>query len=107
MIGGCFVMEKFAGNELLLALPLLAPAAYVYLYVWLRAFGKLCVNAAGFHAGNVEFGRWVAVSALRLFGFYQGLMRVESSFRRRCRGGGRKKRDQSVSEVVVELVPLA
>ncbi len=99
-------MENQIRTELWLALPLLAPTAYLYLYVWLRAFGKLRVNAAGFHAGTVGIGKWVAVSALRLFGFYHPLMRAESAFRRRWAGRKTATRDQAVSEVTVEVLSL-
>lgn len=92
------------GLILLLALPFLLAAGYVAVYAVLRCWGKLCVNADGWHAGSVQLGRRVVCSALRLFAAFQSPMRLESALARLFKA---KRREQAVSEVVVEVIPLA
>ena len=99
-------MEISHRIELLLALPLLPCLGYVCIYLALRLVGVLRVNAEGWHAGGVHLGRRILVPALRLFAAFQPLMRRESAVARRLFGRSRK-RDQAVSDVVVELVPIA
>lgn len=79
-------------------------AGYIATYLALRCFGKLSVNAGGWHAGSVDLGRRVVLPALRLFGFFQPLMRWESAVARKL--WHRRPREQGVSEVTVELVRL-
>lgn len=92
---------------LLPALPLTPLAGYVWLYLLLRCAGKLRVGAKGWHAASVHWGDRVVLPALRMFGFFQPLLRMESGIARRVARRLRRKRGQTVSEVVVELVPFA
>lgn len=92
------------GLILLLALPLFAVAVYLAVYAALRCWGKLDVTAGGWHAGSVQLGRRVVCSALRLFAAFQSPMRLESALARLWR---RKEREQTVSEVVEEVVSFA
>lgn len=74
-----------------------APAAgYIGLYLVLRCWGKLRVNASGWHAAG--FG---------LFRLYQPLLCAESALVRKIAGlAGSTPAEQPVSEVVVELIVL-
>ncbi len=93
--------------ELFFALPLAPLAGYVWLYLFLRCMGKLCVNARSWHAESVSWGGRVVWSALRMFGFFQPLLRLESGVARRFARRRPKRREPAVSDVVVELIPLA
>lgn len=80
-------------------------AAYLAGYFLLRCWGKLRVNAEGWNASGIFFGRLVVLPALGLFGWYQPLLRLESAAAARLfrEGGG----EQPVSEVVVELIQFS
>ena len=99
------VLRYFSnGLILLLVLPLFAVAAYLAVYAALRCRGTLNVTADGWHAGSVLLGERVVCSALRLFAAFQTPMRFESALTRLWR---KKPREQTISEVVVEVIPLA
>ena len=92
----------------LLLVPAIAPFGYVFLYCALRAGGKISVNAAACHAGGLCLGRRVVIGALAAFGFFHPLMRLESALVRALGGAfADAPREQAVSEVVVEVVPMA
>ena len=93
--------------ELFLALPLTPLAGYVWMYLFLRCIGKLSVNARGWHAASVYWGGRVVWSALRMFGFFQPLLKLESGVARRLSRWRPARMEQAVSDVVVELVPIA
>lgn len=88
---------------------IMAPAVlYVGMYVVLRCWGKLRVNADGWHASGIDAGSRVLLSALLLLGWFQPVMKVESSVSRRVLGlFGAEPGEPAVSEVVVELVPMS
>lgn len=93
--------------ELLWALPLTPFAGYVWLYCALRCFGRLSVGAEGWHAAGVDVGGRVLWPALRMFAFFQPLLRLESGLARRVAGRRPTHREQAVPDVVVELIPIA
>lgn len=93
--------------ELFLAVPLTPLAGYVWMYLFLRSIGKLSVNARGWHAASVYWGGRVVWSALRMFGFFQPLLKLESGLARRLSRRRPRGREQPVPDVVVELVPIA
>lgn len=102
-------MTIFDKIELLLAVALLLPVLYLSGYLVFRVLGVLRVNAGGWQAGGVGRGGRIWLPALWLFGFFQPLLRAESLLARKW--GGKADpgamRDQGISEVVVELVPMA
>ncbi len=102
-------MTSIDKTEFLLALAILLPALYLSLYLLFRARGVLRVNAAGWQAGGVWTGRRLWLPAMWVFGFFQPLLRLESLLARRLDRDREHaaKRDQGVSEVVVELIPMA
>ncbi len=102
-------MTNFDKTELLLALAFLLPVLYFSLYLLFRARGVLRVNAGGWQAGGVWTGRRLWLPAMWLFGFFQPLLRFESLLARKLarKRDHAAKREQGVSEVVVELIPLA
>lgn len=79
---------------------------YVGIYLCFRCWGKLRVNAEGWHASAIFAGPRVVLSALRLFGVFQPLLRFESGLFRKLGTLFRpdSSREPPVSEVVVELV---
>lgn len=80
---------------------------YAGLYLLFRCWGKLRVNADGWHAAGIFAGTRVLLSALRVFGFFQPLLRLESALARKAAGLLRSRSgEQPVSEVVVELIPF-
>ena len=95
------------GTGALWLLPLLPPVAYLWVYTAFRCLGKLSVNAEGWHAGSVYCGRRVVLSALGLFGLFQPLLRLESGVARKFAALRGKPREQAVSDVVVEVIPMA
>lgn len=96
------------GAGIALACSLTPLAAYSLLYCIFRLCGKLRVNGEGWHAGSVYSGERVVLSALRLFAVFQPLLRAESRLARWLGAKRRgKRREPKVSEVVVELVPIA
>lgn len=91
-----------------MALPALPVFGYFAVYFLFRIGGKLSVNAAGWHAGGIEFSDRIMVTALGLFSFFQPVMRLESALARgmgKLTGGS--PREQGVSDVVVEVVSMA
>lgn len=83
-------------------------AAYVSSYAFFRCWGKLRVNAEGWHASGIDAGARILFPALRLFGWFQPLMRAESAISRRLARAFRiTPREQPISDVVVELVPIS
>ena len=92
--------------ELLLAFVPLLPVLYIALYGTLRLCGTLRVNRDGWLAGIVRFGGGTALTAWFLFDFFQPLLRLESSLRRRL-ALSRREKEPVVSEVVVEVIPMA
>ncbi len=104
------VLRTFSeyGAGIALACSLAPAAAYSAMYLLFRVCGKLRVNAMGWHAEGMYSGGRVVLSAPGLFAFFQPLLRVESRAARWLGGLCRKKRrEPRVSEVVVELVPIA
>ncbi len=91
----------------LLALALAPFAGYAGLYFLLRLAGTLRVGARGWHAAGVDAGGRVVWPALRMFAFFQPLMRLESRLARRFARRGPRAWDQAVPDVVVELIPIA
>ena len=79
--------------------------AYFWVYLLLRATGRIAVCGGGWHASGLEFGGRMLASALTVFCVFDFLMRAESGLRRRL-SVGRDREDVGVSEVVVELIPL-
>jgi hypothetical protein len=93
------------GNPL--ACFLLLALLYPVLYLAFRICGKLSVSARGWHAGSVYSRGRVVLSALRLFSFFQPLLRLESfAFRHVSDWRGIGKREPKVSDVVVEVVHI-
>lgn len=104
---GCFTMSIAYGIELWLAFPLAPAAVYMASYFWLRLLGKLRVAPGGWHAGCFHVGSRVVVQALLLFAVFQPLLRIEAAARRACRSRRAELGETAVSEVVVELIPMA
>ncbi len=97
------------GAGIALACSLAPVALYSVLYLVFRLCGKLRVNARGWQAGGVYSGGRVVLPAFRVFALFQPLLRAESRLARWLGGLRRRKkrREPRVSEVVVELVPIA
>lgn len=93
--------------DLFFALPLTPLAGYLWLYLFLRCAGKLRVGARGWHAASVYWGGRVVWPAMRLFGLFQPLLRLESGVARRVLRWLPRRREQTVQDVVVEFVPIA
>lgn len=92
---------------LLVLIPALPPVLYCGCYLGFRLLGKLAVNGGGWHAESVRLGRRAVLPALAVFGLFQPLLRLESAVvggYARIAGG---KPEQNISEVVVEVVPMA
>lgn len=100
-------LPGFYRTELLLAIPLAPVMGYACMYLVLRVLRKLRVNAEGWHAGNVHVGKKVVLPAMWLFALFQPLLRVESALMRRFSRRRGSAQEQTVSEVVVELIPFA
>lgn len=105
--GGVFDMNILNKPEFLLAFSMAPFCGYVSLYLALRLCGTLCVSARGWHAGSVHVGRRMVLSAPRLFGFFQAPLRLESRVTRWLSRLRDKPAEQGISEVVVEVIPLA
>lgn len=106
-VNGCIVMTYVVDNGLWLLAGACPPILYLLIYTGLRFSGKLCVSGEGWHAGGVVLGARVVIHAMRLFTLFQPLLRLESGLRRRLARFGKTRNEQPVSEVVVELVPIA
>ena len=95
-------------TELLLALPLAPFFGYLWLYLVSRVGGVLRVSGRGWHAESVYFGDRILLPALLLFALFEVPMRVESAIvRALSRLGAKGAQEQLVSDVVVELIPIA
>lgn len=97
----------YRAEMLLLAIPLAPAMLYACMYLILRALRKLRVNTEGWHAGNVHMGKNVVLPAMWLFALFQPLLRLESALMRRLSRRRDSVQEQTVSEVVVELIPFA
>lgn len=100
------IVQYGSGNPLVCSL--LLALVYPALYLVFRACGKLSVNGRGWHAGSVYWGGRVVLSALRLFAFFQPLLRLESfAFRRFDDRRGKMGCEAKISDVIVEVVRMA
>jgi hypothetical protein len=100
-------MDGIGFTALLASLPAAGFIAYAAAYLLLRTGRKLAVAAGGWHAESVDVGGRIVATALGMFIFFQPLMRAESALIRLAGGVfGRAPREQGVSDVVVEVVPM-
>jgi hypothetical protein len=79
---------------------------YLWVYLFLRCVGKLSVSARGWHAASVYWRGRVVCPAMRLFGAFQPLLRLESEAVRRVLRWLPRRKEQPVPDVVVEFVPI-
>lgn len=91
-----------------LAIAAAITGVYVTGYILFRCWGKLRVNAGGWHASGIDARGRIIVPALRLFGWFQPLMRAESAISRRvAKTFDLQPREQLISDVVVEVIPIS
>lgn len=101
-----FVMQR--PELLLLLLPLVPLIVYAGCYALLRVLGKLVVDGHGWQAASTYLGGRVLVPAFGLFGFFRPLVCFESALIRFIGGDAETApREYGVSDVVVEVVPMA
>ena len=101
-----FIMKR--PELLLVLLPVVPLIVYAGCYVLLRVLGRLVVSGHGWQAASIYLGARILVPAFGLFGFFQPLLRIESAFVRFIEGDAETApREHGVSDVVVEVVPMA
>lgn len=105
---GCDSMDTVYLGAAFLAVLMTLPALYLAVYAVFRFWGVLAVNAWSWHAGSLTVGRAPVLSAVGLFSFFQPPLRMESALWRRWRDFRKAgSAEPGVSEVVVEVVPMA